>query len=377
MIWISLLVLLIILVLLKVVFHKTISVIELGIQVVAMILVSGMMWLFTLANFGTSDYEVWNGEINEKKNVTQDCPSGWRSSRDSFCRAYRTREVYVGQSCHTTSDNKRVCEDEYETEYKYKYDWEGNWYVIAKSISAIWEIDRVDEQGAIEPPDYTKTKVGDPAAKTHGYTNWIKGASNSIFHEDGEVVEHYKDMMPEYPISIYDRFKIDRIIPVGVTIDNLQEYNDKLSRALSYLGPKRQMNAIIVVVDAKKASIDYARALRRAWQGFKKNDAVIIIGTTDGKVSWAEVLSWSKKNAFNVELREAILAERDKPLDLNKTILMLFEIGKDRYERRAMAEFEFLKEEIPTPVWLIVFGIIMQVATAMISFVFFHKHSEL
>jgi hypothetical protein len=82
--------------------------------------------------------------------------------------------------------------------------------------------------------------------------------------------------------------------------------------------------------------------------GFKKNDAVIFIGVNpDKSVNWAEVLSWSKNSIFNIELRDDIRAMKGE-LDLRSVILRLYHIGMDKYERRSMKEFEFLRDQIPT-----------------------------
>lgn len=347
-----------------------------GMELSAYILAIGVTFIATLFvwglsafNFSAMDTEIWNGEISNKRNIVKECPWGWNRSKDDFCTEYRSKEVYDGKTCTTDSKTKKKsCVNNYHTEYKYDYPWEGKWFVYSANLKESWEIGRVDYQGANEPGEYRQVKIGDPASTTNSYSNWIKAASDSVFHEDGGLEEKYKEFIPEYPIKIYDRFKVDRIVSVGVTIPDIAKHNHRLSVALKQLGPKKQMNAVIVVVDASKIpNAEYAYAVRRAWNGFKKNDAVTFVGVNAGKIEWAEVLSWSKASIFDVELRDKILADRGKALDLNNVISYIETIGMQSYERRSMKEFEFLKDEIATPMWLIILAAIVNAIAIFVT----------
>lgn len=348
------------------------------IQIAVAAVLTFFFWLFTFIPYSTWDNEVWNGSITDKQHVVKTCPNNnrWISSRDSFCDNYKTREVWAGQTC-TGEGSSRMCTNNYNTEYRYIFPTEGRWMLAASNLKQSWEIERVDKRGMTPPPFYTSVNVGDPASITNGYLNWVKGAADSLFHQDGKVEEKYQAIMPEYPIKLYDIFKLDRIVPVGVTIPNLKQVNDHLSDALKALGPQKQMNAVIVVADATKISEDFSFAVRRAWQGFKKNDAVIFIGTNDSKIQWVRVMSWSKEAIFDVTLRESILADYGKPLDLINVIDKLSTTGLQFYKRRPMEEFEYLKDSIPTPVWLIVLFVILQILVAAFSIAFFHRHDPL
>jgi hypothetical protein len=301
----------------------------------------------------TTDVETWNGSITEKVRDKRDCPSGWNYFQDDFCTQYTTRTVDDGETCSTDSKGNRSCTRQSHTEYHYDYPWEIKWRLKSSDLDEEWEVDRVDPQGAVSPPLYMHTSIGDPASKTHRYTNWVRAASDSLFHEDG-MDHRYDGLIPKYPQELYDLYKMDRIVQVGVDIPDVSEYNRLLSVALSELGPKRQMNAIIVLVDAKTAGTDYPAAVRRAWKGFKKNDAVVFIGLDGTKVAWSDVLSWSKDDMFNVLLKDDLAKQARQDLDMRGLIIRLHMIGMEHYSRREMAEFDYLRDEIPTPPWLLV-----------------------
>jgi len=342
-------------------------------HLIATSIAGALCFILSLFNFSAWDYELWNGEVSKIEAIQKDCPVGWKTSKDSFCTEYRTREVYDGRTC-TGSGKDQVCVDNYHTEYEYRYDWERRYFVLSENISEEWEIDRVDPQGTIYPPLFKQTKIGDPVSKTNRYNNWVKAASESIFNEDGTTEEKYLEVIPQYPMEIYDYFKVDRIVTVGnVKVVDIEKHNRLLSDALKTLGPKRQMNAVIVIADASVAGPDFPFAVRRAWKGFKKNDAVIFIGLRDGNIEWTEVLSWSKKSTFDIELRDKIIQNVNKPLDLVSTIGYLKDIGMQSYERRSMKEFEFLKDEISTPIWVYVVTIaILLIANAIAFFAMMH-----
>lgn len=317
------------------------------------------------------DTEIWNGAVTAKEAIRKDCPSGWVRSRDDHCTHYSTRRVKTGTKSCSTRDGKKTCTDDYRTEYDYDYPWETRYWVVSDDIDLRLEYDRVDRQGAVTPSAFSLVAVGDPAAKTMPYANWVKGAADSIFHEDGAVAEKYASLVPEYPISIYDGINVDRVLGVGVAVD-MRKWSRDLSRSLSSLGPQRQMNAVLLLVDATRINEDYVYAVRRAWQGFKKNDAVMFVGVDqDLTVRWARVLSWSSASVFDIGLENDLRAFRGQPLTSAGVNAALTKNGMASYKRRSMTEFEYLKESIPVPGWLYALIALLSIGgTAGVSYIF-------
>jgi len=361
------------------VFHAKITWFEGLIQAVAVLLVVLGLWhAFRFSD--TWDTEIWNGEVTGKSMAEQSCPMYWRDYSDSFCTEYDTRRVADGPPrnvCSTTGSgkNKRTsCHkvQDYKTQYKYRYPYERKWFV-ATNLDVTYMISRVDPPGWQMPPFYRATQKGDPASKRNGYTNWIQGASASLFHDDREVEEKYKAIIPEYPIAVHDYFKVDRVVPVGnIGNVNLTQLNDTLGRALRDLGPKKQMNAVLVVADASKVQSDFPLALRLAWRGFKKNDAVVVVGVDGGNLKWVDVRSWSKENLFNVNLREEIAKGIDKPVNFDNIISTLHSVGMKDFQRRSMKEFEYLKREIPAPTWLTIMALVLSFGGSIGLAILFH-----
>lgn len=360
----------------KVFLKATISYGEMIAIAIISISISAIIW-FGGRFSNATDYEVWNGEVTRTNAEQRYCPSGWVSSQDSFCTEYRTRQVKTGEICTPIYNDKGTktgesCTPIYTTEYNYYYDWERRYFVFT-NISYNYEIPRIDRQGVKYPPLFVETNVGDPASRLNSYSNWLRAASESIFFEDGNVEEKYKDIIPAYPLKIYDYRKINRVITIGnVHIPN--RINGKISELLKTLGPQKQMNLVLVAVDADIASDDFPFAVRKAWYGFKKNDAVIFLGLKDNKLVWSNVLSWSKASIFDITVRDSINSLfLGKPVDYDQLISNL-QIQGMLYERRSMKEFEYLKSEIPIPTWVIVSMLFVTFVGTGGSVWFFHKN---
>lgn len=351
------------------VLHQTITTGEALVQTGLVVVIIASAWGIGRYS-GAWDTELWNGQITNKVTQREDCPWGWRDSTHWFCTEYRTRSVRDGETCVTNTEGKRSCTPKYKTQYKYIYDWEQKFYLDTNVQERYW-IPRVDRQGAITPPRYTVAYVGEPVSAPKSYENWIRGASASIFHEDGAIEEKYKDILPEYPIAVYDYYRVDRVVTVG-NVSVPSNANQLLSEALKTLGPQKQMNAVLVIVDANIADQSFPYAVRRYWMGFKKNDAVVFVGVNNGNIAWGQVMSWSKKSLFDIALRDKLNERIGQPLNVAAVIDDLKTIGLANYERRSMKEFEYLKAMIPVPTWLTFLVMVVSLLGTLGLTVFFH-----
>ena len=318
---------------------KEITWTEMGIQfVVVCAIVSGIYFGGRYSE--TSDMEVWNGQIIGKSMVRVSCRHSYQ------CNCY--------QSC-SGSGSSRSCTRICSTCYDHSYD--NDWRVYTEGVKGkYFNIHRSDRQGLKTPPRWTQVEIGDSIAQTNGYTNWVKGAKDSLFHDETNLAETYKDQIPEYPLNVYDYHRLDRVLDVGVDIPDLKAWNDDLSEELKMIGPNKQANIVVVMVN--DPSENYAHALKNAWLGGKKNDIVVVVGVTEWpKVAWAHVFSWSKLDMVNVSLRDSILDMKvlDRVKFMEVVRLNVFE----NYMRRPMKEFEYLKDEIDPPTWVIVTGLIL------------------
>lgn len=350
----------------KVIFPHHITAKEWGIQaLVTVVLLTISLGIFAGFRYSNAhDTEVWNGRITAMQPIQRNCQTGWSRSQDSFCTEYSTRSVYVGQTC-TGEGSDRVCVSNYETEYEYNYPWERRYFI--ESELGNYEIYRVDRQGVNTPPVFASKIVGDPVSKISSYSNWINGAADSLFKEDPDL-----SMDLEYPIKVYNYFEIDRFVWAGVSPPaNVDLYNKALSAVLGRVGPTKQINAVVVVADENYGD-SFPYAVRKHWRGFKKNDAVIfvMVDPFDLTIETSYVLSWSKENLFNVMMENSINKHRNNVLTPELVADSLSQ-NADTYERRSMTEFEYLKDQIPVPIFVYILIAIVNVLGSIVALAYF------
>lgn len=279
------------------------------------------------------DTEIRNGQVLGKEKEWVSCEHDY----DCNCR----------DEC-TGSGENRSCSEVCDTCYEHFNDWD--WNVSVTDGVGGFTVDRIDRRGSSEPPRWTAITVGQPVAREHSYTNYVKAVPESLEHLRSSVLETYADKLPKYP-RVYDYQFADRVIPIGVSLPDLAEWNNDLALKLRRLGPEKQANVIIVVVDVAEAA--YANALSAHWVGGKKNDIVVVIGSPHfPDIAWVEVLAWTDEKIFPIKLRDSLTAigtiERTAVIDTIDANVFEY------YVRKPMKDFEYLKDEITPPTWAIV-----------------------
>ena len=302
--------------------------------VVAMAIVAG--GFFISKGSKTSDIELWNGQVTSKERV-----------HGSYVRSY---ECNCTETCSGSGQN-RTCQKTCQTctEDHYTVHWN-----CATTVGS-YTIDSKDwtNRGVYNLPDPYRYKIiepGDPVAKRMTYVNYVQAVPNSLFTPAAaDLKERFKHMLPAYPDNVYDFYRVDRFVTVGWAPADRAQWNQDISLGLRELGPRKQVNAIIVV--AKTDDVSYEYALRDHWEGVNKNDVVLLIGSTQyPKIDFVRVISWTKNEAFKIELRDAVMEKGT--IDRSIIPMMFAQINKN-FERRRMREFAYLDGEIDPPDWLV------------------------
>lgn len=291
-----------------------------------------------------SDTEIWGGTIISKTRDKVSCEHSYR------CRCHNV--------CSGTGKN-RTCSEHCDTCYDHFYDVD--WFVTTSNSENIY-ISRINRQGTEMPPRWAIIKIGDPTSTEHSFDNYIKAAPGTLFKREG----FKKENIPKYP-SVYDYYKINRVI--NDTNHNINSWNKDLEFINSHIAREKQANLILVLTNKNK---DFFYTLQQAWLGGKKNDIVLVIGTDNNEVKWADVLAWSKTKDIHVQLRDDIMElntlDKNQILEIFKNDVLKF------YNRKPMRDFEYLKSSItPTSAQLTV-SIIVGIIVASIMVLLFHKN---
>jgi len=298
----------------------------------------------------TVDTEVWSGEVTGKKKVKVPCKHSYECN------------------CVTSTDSKgnvsRICQTCYD--HSYDIDWD-----VYSNVMDTTTIRRIDRQGLREPPRWTNVHIGDPYSDTKHFKNYIKGAPDSLFNNK-DLVTKFQNKLPEYPSNIYDYYKIDRVLPVGVKIPDLKKWNTDLSIILKKLGPLKKSNVVIVIT--KTNDIQYSKALKEYWLGGKKNDTIIVIGSTKYPIiDFVDVFSWSKNPKLEIELRDNILNQQE--LDRERTIGIIRNQIKKNFNKRSNEEYAYLEEEAVPPVWLLILTVVVSFMVSGVVSYFTYKEN--
>lgn len=330
--------------------HK-ITLKEFFVQLGAQVLIMG--GFYAAISYGnTYDTEVWNGRVASKAREKVSCSHSYSCNCRTVCSGSGK-----SRSCHT------VCQTCYE--HAYDIDW-----AVYTTLKERLEINRIDRRGMGEPPRWTSVSIGEPTSTTHGYTNYVKGAPDSLFRHSG-LVEKFKTRLPKYPINIYDYYRLDRFLTVETTVVDAAEWNKQLSDINADLGHAKQVNAVIVVTG--QAPEDYYYALEQQWIGGKKNDVVVVVDVDETKkINWVEVMAWTDNRLFQVTLRDHIRSVGI--LDRDKILAYVKQDVSDLYVRKSMKDFEYLKSTITPSVgeWIaaMILGLLISVGIG----IFFHKN---
>jgi len=305
----------------------------------------------------TRDYKMVNGIVTALDAKKETCPIGWSDWTDDFCTEYTTRMVPDGKTCTTSADGKRTCTTKYKTQYNYIYPWEQR-YFVSSTISK-YEIKRIDRQGVNTPPRYSEINLNDPVTALFPYTNYIKGAANTLFNQK------YEEVPPiSYP-KVYDYYKVRRVIYHGAETDN--SYVKKWNDELSVLNSDIRDTGANVIIGVTGFTEDWSERLAQAWDAHNINDIVVIIGVDEKNIQWVNVRSWSENDIVNITIRDEIMnlkvVDKARINDIIKTYVEKY------YKQQPMENFEYLADDIPPPTWMIVLAaIILLIVTPTITY---------
>jgi hypothetical protein len=331
---------------------------EIAIQFV---ITSVVILLVFMAGFSsqTADTKFVNGVVTKTEPIKKSCDTFWKDYPDSFCTNQDTRRIRDGQTCTTVND-KRTCTPKYKTQYRSVYDWERRYFV--RSTIDSYEIPRVDAQGVHTPLRFSEVNIGDPVASQVSYTNYIRGASASLFNKHLSASEMPSISYPE----IYDFYRSDRFITYGYNIpaETKAEMNLKLS-VLNSKVMKTGANVIMVVTDKGQ---DFAESLAQSWDAHNINDVVVVIGMSGDQVSWVDVRSWSATSIANVKIRDGIY--NTKVLDIDKINATIQTVILADYKLQSMDAFQYLANDIGPPTWAYILAfIILMIVTPATTYV--------
>lgn len=298
-----------------------------------------------VVSFGsqTSDTQVINGEVVDRKRI-----------HDHYLRPYdcncRNVTSCSGSGSSRSCTSTRVCDTCYEDRYTV------TWRAFANiGSSTIEHYDRSSRSvySSPDPQRYLDIVIGEPFSLTDSYTNYIRAVPDSLFRPAQESLKaQYAGRIPAYPDDIFDFYRINRFVPVGVNVPNAEDWNKAISEATKVVGPAKQANIVVVLTNIDDPNYFYA--LQDAWVNGKKNDVVVVIGAPNfpNAASWVNVMALTNDNVFQIKLRDRMLAL--ETLTPESVVGGIKQEILSSYSRKQMSDFKYLEAEISPPTWVMV-----------------------
>lgn len=322
-----------------------------GISMLAFVVTYG------LGTYGqVADHEIWSGQVTSKKR-----------EHGSYIRTYscncvtRTINKVTTTTCQTCTEPRyTVSWDIYSTIGRFNID------------SADWS--SVAVYSLPDPNFYRDAAKGDPVARRSAYTNLVKGAESSLFH-DKLIKPSHRELLPEYPTKVYNYYHIDRVLNLAsrTPLINDKEWNVALSKMMSTLGTDKEANVVIVFTNDQDPT--FADSLERSWLGGKKNDVVIVADVSeDAVIQWARAFSWTLNEDLKIHLRERL-----QGVSVSSTGAMLTIVDEEirsNFVRRQLSDFDYLKDEISPPLIVVIFALIISfLSMFLVIFVHYKRNS--
>lgn len=317
----------------KVYYKHEITKVELLLSFVISTLLSVCIY-YMLVFASLKEEEVWNGEVESKYRNTVACEHSY--------------EICTG------SGDTRSCTTYYE--HSHDYDW-----VVATTVGLL-KIKRIDDQGIKEPPRFSRTKVGEPASTNHSYIDYVKGNSDSIFHVDPKVYEHWKDDLHVYP-TVYDYYRYDRVLTHDEKYSVMsKQINSYLNEELKTMGSSHQVNLIVVITDRP---ISFAAAQKYAWNGGRKNDVILFYGVRDSEIVWFDSTSFF--DGFGNNVMHSMLRQESVKKEMNlDRIKEAVGIIKQSFVRNPMEDKKYMLLSYDAPLWVILTSTLLSIIVSIL-----------
>ncbi|MBT4633765.1 hypothetical protein HOB94_07725 [bacterium] len=328
---------------------------EVPIQIVTVLL--GTFLIYSVLFYSTTelaDTELWNGKVTQaefleewNEEVTwEECDTEGKNCQEYSRIDHHPAKWYI----HTNNvENKSISKSVYANYVEY-YGAERHENLYHSGQVSIGDGDRyyVNYPGRIKPI-WT--------AIEHQFVN-IFAASQSIKLRKGSAEKFQKYLRP-YPIIHGGKFgpiEVDRVVLGGATLPEewIRSVDRGLDEALTVLGKKKQVNVLTYMVNTSDQS--FLHALEEHWVYGKKNDVIVIIGTSSfPKIDWVAVIAWTDVELFKTNLRKEVMDLKDlsDSSKLVETIVKRVALPPEMggFLRKPMEEYQYLISDISLSWW--------------------------
>lgn len=297
--------------------------ISFGVNIVIALFAVGIMQSFKYSK--VSDYSILNGEVTKKYRDTVSCEHSY-------------------QVCSGSGKNV-TCTTHYE--HSEDYDW------VVKTTVGNLEIKRVDSQGYKMPDRFNKVVIGEPAALSYQYSNYLLADKESLF------LQNAKGGVGIKKANTYDYYRTKHVLG--------DYYLPDLELQLQHLLKGKNFNLTIVTVFNKPIETFYD--VMKDWNGGKINEITLVVGLgKDKNITWVKGNSYAKgyKNQLLLKEIEDVIQREGLSKESLKNVVDKISKGFILHKE---SEFEEKLDLIEIPLWLVILLTIVN----FVASIFVHK----
>lgn len=192
-------------------------------------------------------------------------------------------------------------------------------------------------------------------------TTWNKKFEDiepiTTIHRYKNKVKHSDSIIPfsrnEQKLPVLEYMKLD-----GYFCNFIYGYNDGKAQMLlrqwnAWLGAKKKVVMMIMVFENQPYQI--ALEQEAYWRGGNKNEFIVCIGTKNGAIEWARVISWTPQTVLKVQLAREI--KEMEPFNILRIVNYVGATVEETsgYIRRDMEEYDYLTVPVPTVATVLAF----------------------
>lgn len=267
----------------------------------------------------------------------------WVSCEHSY--TCNCREVCSG------SGESRSCTTQCDTCYEHSNDWD--WRV--NTTVGDLNIARVDRRGIHEPQRWTDVVIGEPAADTRSYLNYLLADESSLFMSAATPA-------PISRPSVHDYYRFNHVVG-----------GDKeLAHMVSEWAVHKAFTPIVVITKNKESS--YFDSVVRSFNGGKMNDVVLVYSVgDDNKVQWMNVGTYALNYKNNMMVSDVINLSLGQEFT-NQLVIDQLNKAHGLFVQVPNTEFEEKKHLVPIPWYVILTILVLNVALSIGIHVYMARH---
>ena len=321
----------------------------------------GFLVSYFIAMGQLSDTEVITGNVVKKHRVED----SYEESYDCNCRTVTT-------GTGTSKTTSTVCDTCWRTIYTV------DWYLgttIGRIDIASKESEWRSVWNSVNPRAYLDAKVGEACSRTRSYQNYILASPDSLFNSSEFRNKSFDTIIPAYP-RLHSIYKMkhaltrDGAVPSG----DVQKWTHQIREHLKVRNATTEPNVLFVFTKSTDRNFRYA--LERNWLGGKKNDLIVVVGTSVyPNVDWVEVVTLggtSGNELTAVKIRDRL---EQMVLEPEAVVKETFSMIDKHFDMKPITDFEYLKDEQQITFWQGFFVVLLSIIASIIISIIFARNT--